>query len=83
MDLDVAQLDNECNTNCGCDTQKFEPVCGTDSVLYFTPCHAGCSYDYIIDQQHLTKVIIQHCVFCCGELKRLETSFIFIIRKNS
>ena len=54
--IQSANLDATCNRGCECDTQKFEPVCGSDSILYFTPCHAGCSYNYVIDPRHLTKV---------------------------
>ena len=63
MDISSTDLDSTCNSGCQCDTQKFEPVCGSDSIMYFTPCHAGCSYDYIIDQPHLNKVklICQTC----------------------
>ena len=31
-----------CASNCSCDSQTFNPVCGSDGVNYFTPCHAGC-----------------------------------------
>lgn len=31
----------ECNMDCGCSTQGFEPLCVGDSI-YFSPCHAGC-----------------------------------------
>ena len=32
-----------CNEKCGCaDTMQYRPVCGTDSLTYFSPCHAGC-----------------------------------------
>ena len=30
-----------CNTDCGCTTEGFEPVCVED-IVYFSPCHAGC-----------------------------------------
>ena len=56
VDISTADLLSPCNTGCQCDTQQFEPVCGSDSVMYFTPCHAGCSYDYIIDNPHNNKV---------------------------
>ena len=57
MNIPSAELTSPCNLECQCDTQKFEPVCGSDSVMYFTPCHAGCSYDYIIDYPHHNKVL--------------------------
>lgn len=34
-----------CNksASCGCDTEKFSPICGSDGKNYFSACHAGCS----------------------------------------
>ncbi|XP_033109637.1 solute carrier organic anion transporter family member 4A1-like [Anneissia japonica] len=37
-----ANLDSLCNNNCACSTQ-FNPVCGTDNIMYFSACHAGCA----------------------------------------
>ncbi|XP_070494432.1 solute carrier organic anion transporter family member 74D [Chironomus tepperi] len=33
-----------CNktASCGCDTDKFSPICGADGRTYFSACHAGC-----------------------------------------
>ena len=30
------------STTCGCDNMRFQPSCGSDGVLYYSPCHAGC-----------------------------------------
>ncbi|XP_041473854.1 solute carrier organic anion transporter family member 4A1-like [Lytechinus variegatus] len=30
-----------CNKECNCE-RSFEPVCGSDNVLYYSACHAGC-----------------------------------------
>jgi len=32
-----------CNLNCNCDTTHFDPVCGSDSLMYLSPCLAGCT----------------------------------------
>ncbi|XP_022244931.1 solute carrier organic anion transporter family member 4C1-like [Limulus polyphemus] len=38
------QLENSCNSHCGCTTRVFKPVCGPDGVSnYFSPCFAGCT----------------------------------------
>ncbi|KAK3092949.1 hypothetical protein FSP39_009291 [Pinctada imbricata] len=36
-------MTSECNKGCGCTTSGYEPVCDHDNVVYFSPCHAGCS----------------------------------------
>ncbi|XP_048177976.1 solute carrier organic anion transporter family member 4A1 isoform X2 [Corvus hawaiiensis] len=31
-----------CNAQCGCLQETYSPVCGTDGIMYYSPCHAGC-----------------------------------------
>ncbi|XP_041953749.1 solute carrier organic anion transporter family member 4A1 isoform X2 [Alosa sapidissima] len=31
-----------CNAGCHCVTELYNPVCGADGVMYYSPCHAGC-----------------------------------------
>ena len=56
--VDCSSLGNEsmdvqhtCNQECGCDYVTFDPVCSHDSILYYSPCHAGCSQKYSSDDQ--------------------------------
>ncbi|XP_064600718.1 solute carrier organic anion transporter family member 4A1-like [Liolophura sinensis] len=35
-----------CNVNCACDAMRFSPVCGSNSTVFFSPCHAGCSHAF-------------------------------------
>ncbi|XP_064812388.1 solute carrier organic anion transporter family member 4A1-like [Oncorhynchus masou masou] len=32
-----------CNADCHCLRELYNPVCGSDGVMYYSPCHAGCS----------------------------------------
>ena len=32
-----------CSAACGCDFSASQPVCGSNKVDYFSPCHAGCT----------------------------------------
>ncbi|KAM3872581.1 solute carrier organic anion transporter family member 4A1 [Diretmus argenteus] len=32
-----------CNAGCSCVTGLYNPVCGADGVMYYSPCYAGCS----------------------------------------
>uniref|UniRef100_A0A8B9S338 Solute carrier organic anion transporter family member n=1 Tax=Apteryx owenii TaxID=8824 RepID=A0A8B9S338_APTOW len=35
-------LSAACNAECGCPRDTYSPVCGSDGVMYYSPCHAGC-----------------------------------------
>lgn len=32
-----------CNAACSCVRDQYDPVCGADGVMYYSPCHAGCT----------------------------------------
>ncbi|XP_077470694.1 solute carrier organic anion transporter family member 4A1 isoform X2 [Stigmatopora argus] len=32
-----------CNAHCGCVRELYNPVCGSDNIMYYSPCHAGCT----------------------------------------
>lgn len=34
---------SSCNSDCGCSTAGYEPVCDHNQIVYFSPCHAGCA----------------------------------------
>lgn len=31
-----------CNAECHCLQETYSPVCGSDDIMYYSPCHAGC-----------------------------------------
>lgn len=31
-----------CNSDCSCDKNQWEPICGKNGVTYISPCLAGC-----------------------------------------
>ncbi|XP_049773044.1 solute carrier organic anion transporter family member 4A1 isoform X2 [Schistocerca cancellata] len=41
-------LDSSCNAQCGCSAAQFDPVCGADGVMYYSPCYAGCRSEVLL-----------------------------------
>lgn len=37
------ELTAACNAHCGCWAGHYTPVCGSDGLMYHSPCHAGCT----------------------------------------
>lgn len=42
-------LDSSCNQNCGCNRRNYDPICGVDGIMYYSPCYAGCSKELNMD----------------------------------
>ena len=36
-------LESSCNNKCACSRRNYDPICGVDGIMYYSPCHAGCS----------------------------------------
>jgi len=34
--------ETSCRSDCSCEREWFQPVCGVDGLTYFSPCYAGC-----------------------------------------
>nr|XP_057941603.1 solute carrier organic anion transporter family member 4A1 [Doryrhamphus excisus]XP_057941604.1 solute carrier organic anion transporter family member 4A1 [Doryrhamphus excisus]XP_057941605.1 solute carrier organic anion transporter family member 4A1 [Doryrhamphus excisus] len=60
-----------CNTGCGCTQELYNPVCGADGLMYYSPCHAGCSGINHTDVSTGKKVYSGcSCVAANGSLER-------------
>lgn len=47
--MSVVELDSECNSKCDCGRRNYDPICGVDGVMYYSPCHAGCGKELTMD----------------------------------
>lgn len=48
-------LDNACNSKCTCSKMNYEPICGADGVMYYSPCHAGCAEEVNLENAKVYK----------------------------
>ncbi|XP_076804531.1 solute carrier organic anion transporter family member 4A1-like [Clavelina lepadiformis] len=51
--LAAPPLLSRCNEQCNCNSQVFDPVCGSDSITYYSSCFAGCHH--VVDTENLSK----------------------------
>lgn len=58
------ELESACNSNCKCSSLNYNPICGKDGVMYYSPCHAGCS-----DEISLEKTNVYTNCTCIGQRK--------------
>lgn len=58
----TSEITAACNKDCKCSTYLSQPVCGSNNVAYFDPCHAGCLLKPT-DNVSLTAHVISACSF--------------------
>ncbi|XP_036615082.1 solute carrier organic anion transporter family member 1B1-like [Trichosurus vulpecula] len=46
-----------CNSDCNCDTNIWDPICGDDGLTYMSPCLAGCKSS----EGHGTDLVFHNC----------------------
>jgi organic anion transporter 4A len=42
-------IDSNCNANCSCSVYLYDPICGLNNQMFYSPCHAGCRDVYHFD----------------------------------
>ncbi|XP_048351676.1 solute carrier organic anion transporter family member 4A1 [Sphaerodactylus townsendi] len=48
-------LSAPCNMECDCLRETYSPICGSNGIMYYSPCHAGCKR-VLTNQTHGKKV---------------------------
>ncbi len=65
-----------CNAGCSCVRELYNPVCGADGVMYYSPCHAGCNS--INHTDHSTGKQVEYKHYSCHViLTRGKLDFIY------
>jgi len=65
--LTEVNLTAACNVDCHCMSDLFEPVCGADNVIYFSPCYAGC-HNISADRKVLNSIFTALFCTCIRQL---------------
>ncbi|KAG1686603.1 Solute carrier organic anion transporter family member 4C1 [Nymphon striatum] len=58
-----------CNSDCGCQLSDYDPICGTDGVIYYSPCLAGCKDVYHIESKAYSNC---SCIAGSGRIMELD-----------
>ena len=60
---DTLDLISTCNSDCGYSNgvlcggeNNYEPVCGSDNMIYFNPCYAGCTN--VIEEEDSSRIVL-------------------------
>lgn len=61
-----------CQKPCKCQYETFTPVCGIDNVVYYSPCHAGCT-----DVAGMVRITRMHFFYLSCVLYKKENSSSF------
>uniref|UniRef100_A0A1A9ZVS2 Solute carrier organic anion transporter family member n=1 Tax=Glossina pallidipes TaxID=7398 RepID=A0A1A9ZVS2_GLOPL len=59
--LNAMQLEDACNANCSCNRDIYDPVCGIDDIMYYSPCFAGCS-DESVKNDEIKSYVECECI---------------------
>ncbi|XP_054719355.1 LOW QUALITY PROTEIN: solute carrier organic anion transporter family member 4A1-like [Uloborus diversus] len=43
---DGSRFVSSCSADCLCSDQNYDPICGVDNTIYYSPCFAGCHHMY-------------------------------------
>ncbi|KAA0189510.1 hypothetical protein HAZT_HAZT008505, partial [Hyalella azteca] len=82
-------LTSSCNSACGCQSVAYNPVCGSDNLVYYSPCHAGCSLAHGAINSHqkgsYESVITNwfyNCLVHCRCVRENERDLAFALRSQ-
>ncbi|RDD38714.1 Solute carrier organic anion transporter family member 4A1 [Trichoplax sp. H2] len=56
--INTVNLTASCNTNCMCNSVKYNAICGSDGTTYYSPCHAMPAAPVAIP----IATVLQHCI---------------------